>query len=463
MPSRHRLLRIDTCRTVGPVAAGARASEMGEEVQPANSNQASLNRISLHMLLRVTVGCMGLAAEPLFVGKLYGGDASAAMRLLAQTSGASGLLQFLLNPTFGTLSDTIGRKIFFMIGPLSNAIANLCCALFPTNVELFAVTRVIAKAMGTLSGSTICAAALSDVASGDALSNAFARLGSCASLGVCVGPLIGTAMLSRGVSVSSCYFMQAIAGFFHSMVVAILIRETLPSGERRPFLGFKNPLSFLKLFTSGRPLRLMSLSCGFACFADGANLNDIEQMWIANDVVDMGLNANSLYLSLWGILGSAGGLFVPAVLPILGKRLFATFSTLTNFLACVLWGAVPRAWAMFGGIFLHFPGINANSSLPLKTQATEIAIASGLGRGEFAGYFGNLRALTVAVGPFLFGNMYAWGRTVAPGRNLGFWSAALLGCVVPEIFHRMLSNSDFDTGNLSDIDKSNAKDDGLSA
>ena len=77
---------------------------------------------------------------------------------------------------------------------------------------------------------------------------------------------------------------------------------------------------------------------------------------------------------------------------------------------------------MFGGIFLHFPGINANSSLPLKTQATEIAIASGLGRGEFAGYFGNLRALTVAVGPFLFGNMYAWGRTVAPGRNLGFWS-----------------------------------------
>jgi DHA1 family tetracycline resistance protein-like MFS transporter len=406
--------------------------------------QGSLNRISFHMLLRVSVGCMGLAAEPLFVGNLMGGDASAAMVLLARTSGASGLVQFLFNPTFGTLSDSFGRKIFFMVGPLTNAIGNLCCALFPTNTALFAITRVLGKAMATLSGSTVCAAALSDLATGDALSSAFARLGSCASLGVVAGPLIGTAMLTRGMSVTSVYLAQAIAGFFHTAIVAILIRETLPREERRPFAGFKNPFSFLQLFTRGRKLRLMCLSCGFACFADGGNLNDIEQMWIANDVVDMGLNANSLYLSLWGILGSAGGLFVPVALPVLGKRGFATVTTFTNFLACMVWGLVPRAWAMFAGIFLHFPGINANASLPLKTQATEIAIASGLGRGEFAGYFGNLRALTVAVGPFLFGNMYAWGRTATPGRNLGYWAAALLGCVLPEVFHRMLSNADFE-------------------
>ena len=427
-----------------------------EEQNKARFNQGSLNRISLHMLLRVTVGCMGLAAEPRFVGNLYGGDPSAAMRLLAQTSGASGLVQFLLNPTFGMMSDTLGRKIFFMVGPLTNAIANLCCAIFPTNIPLFAITRVIAKAMITLSGSTVCAAALSDLASGDALSNAFAQLGSCASLGVCVGPLIGTAMLSRGVSVTSCYFVQAMAGFLHTMIVAVLIRETLPRDERRPFVGFKNPFSFVKLFTCGRPLRLMSLSCGFACFADGGNLNDIEQMWIANDVADMGLTANSIYLSLWGILGGAGGLFVPAVLPVLGKRRFATLTTWMNCLACILWGAVPRAWAMFAGIGLHFPGINANSSLPLKTQATCLAIAAGFGRGEFAGYFGNLRALTVAVGPYWFGNMYAWGRTVVPGRNLGYWSAAVLGCAMPEILHRMLSDSDFEMASMADVDNSNA-------
>ena len=110
-------------------------------------------------------------------------------------------------------------------------------------------------------------------------------------------------------------------------------------------------------------------------------------------------------------------------------------TTFTNFLACVVWGAVvshrtvptvsslpsrtmssepgalggsqPRAWAMFAGICLHFPGINANSALCLKTEATETALESGMAKGEFAGYFGNLRALTVAVGPFIFGVAHA--------------------------------------------------------
>jgi len=74
-------------------------------------------------------------------------------------------------------------------------------------------------------------------------------------------------------------------------------------------------------------------------------------MWIANDVTDMGLTANSVYLTLWGILGSAGGLLVPVLLPKLGKRGFTTFTTFTNFLACTVWGWAPRAWAMFGGIW----------------------------------------------------------------------------------------------------------------
>jgi hypothetical protein len=34
----------------------------------------------------------------------------------------------------------------------------------------------------------------------------------------------------------------------------------------------------LRLFRSGRCLRLAALSCGFGCFADGANLNDIDQV-----------------------------------------------------------------------------------------------------------------------------------------------------------------------------------------
>lgn len=71
-----------------------------------------------------------------------------------------------------------------------------------------------------------------------------------------------------------------------------------------------------------------------------------------------------------------------------------------------------------------------------------------MGRGEFAGYYGSMRALTVAIGPYVFGNLYAWGRTaftnVCTGRprfNLGFFAAAVLGCAVPEVFHQLLRSS----------------------
>ena len=39
-----------------------------------------------------------------------------------------------------------------------------------------------------------------------------------------------------------------------------------------------HPPGMLRLFRSGRCLRLAALSCGFGCFADGANLNDIDQV-----------------------------------------------------------------------------------------------------------------------------------------------------------------------------------------
>jgi len=44
-----------------------------------------------------------------------------------------------------------------------------------------------------------------------------------------------------------------------------------------------NPFAFTTLFRRGRKLSMLCASCGLACFADGGNLNDIEQMWIKNE------------------------------------------------------------------------------------------------------------------------------------------------------------------------------------
>ena len=64
------------------------------------------------------------------------------MRLLALISSSSGLLQFFLTPTFGTLSDRFGRKPFLLIGPAWNTIGNALIA-YTQSPSLFMVLRVV--------------------------------------------------------------------------------------------------------------------------------------------------------------------------------------------------------------------------------------------------------------------------------------------------------------------------------
>jgi MFS family permease len=300
---------------------------MGAASSPAGRAK-SVRMISAHMFLNVCNKCQGLTAEPLLATAICGGDASAAMRMLASSSLVSGVLQFLLNPTFGTLSDRFGRKPFFLIGPASSIAWCGLVAAFPRNRALFLLCRTLSKALGTLSGSTICSAALSDCASGDELSTASGRLGSAACTGVIFGPLLGAALLARGFGARAVYALQTVSFAIQSVIVVLLLPETLQvrvnsllalsctanvavlarltlrtlqrrPGEKRPAVRFVNPLSFTRLFAHGRKLGLLSASAGFACFVDGSNLNDIEQMWIKEDVPDMGIGSNSLYLMLW--------------------------------------------------------------------------------------------------------------------------------------------------------------------
>jgi hypothetical protein len=184
---------------------------------------------------------------------------------------------------------------------------------------LFTVLRVVGKTLQTLSGSTTSMAALSDCASGDRLTFWSAWLGSAACVGVIIGGWIETAILAlrgqgkdapsfcaiftlnasfyqdrlgtnirsltqkrSGVSLGATqtvYLTMSAMGAVHTAMVALLLQETLPKEERKADPPrFQSPLGMFKLFSNGRSLRLAALSCSFACFADGANLNDIDQV-----------------------------------------------------------------------------------------------------------------------------------------------------------------------------------------
>jgi MFS family permease len=93
-----------------------------------------------------------MASEPVQAVAICGGDATAAMQMLASSSALSGLLQWALNPTFGKLSDIYGRKPFLMIGPSTNCLFNCLIATNPTNRRLFVALRVLGEPSAARAG-----------------------------------------------------------------------------------------------------------------------------------------------------------------------------------------------------------------------------------------------------------------------------------------------------------------------
>ena len=68
-----------------------------------------------------------------------------------------------------------------------------------------------------------------------------------------------------------------------------------------------------------------------------------------------------------------------------------------------------------------------------------------MGRGEYAGYFSNLRALVVATAPLMYGNIYAAVQdnpSYPPG--LAYFVCAVMGCIIPELLHQSVSSKDIE-------------------
>ena len=86
---------------------------------------------------------------------------------------------------------------------------------------------------------------------------------------------------------------------------------------------------------------------------------------------------------------------------------------------------------------------DAGSKSALQGAATDHAVAAGFGRGEFSGYFNNLRATSVFLCPLIYGRLYAWlmERGVMPGRT--WWLLMVVASLVPELLHRSIRDADY--------------------
>lgn len=429
------------------VAAGMVRSADGDELPQAKSDRA-VGAVMVYMALKVMADTTTTAVWPLLLLETYGGDVARATTAAATMSSLCGVAELLINPMVGRLSDALGRKPFFYLGPLANCLTSLLQIAYPHSVAACYLQRVASQTLSTVSGSTIGTATLADVASGDKLTGALGALGSWAGLGVIIGPLISGTLTrvfgSRLNPVTVAFGARAVVSGSTVLFLALRLQETLPVAKRRPFtLGGVNPLGFLRLFRGSAPLRRLALANGLASMCEGKMTSDTNIAYIRNEV-GFGADQITAYLTSWGVACFCSGKYlVKAVVRAVGPRVYTDIAMTTNALAHLVLGLVPHGWAVWAYVALLTPGINNLSAAAIKSQAAAHAIAGGMGKGEFSAAMASLRAVTFVLAPTAWGAIYA--ACVRAGRppGLSLVGAGLVGAVLPALLHRTLSAEDW--------------------
>jgi DHA1 family bicyclomycin/chloramphenicol resistance-like MFS transporter len=131
----------------------------------------------------------------------------------------------------GPLSDAIGRRRPIVFGLLAWSATSFLCALAPSIATLTALR--FAQGLAGSAGIVVARAVVRDLASGDQLVRAFARLMLVVGVVPILAPTLGGAML-RVMSWRWLFVVLGVLGVLFAVGIYLGLRESLPPAQRRP-------------------------------------------------------------------------------------------------------------------------------------------------------------------------------------------------------------------------------------
>ncbi len=313
-------------------------------------------------------------------------------------------------------------------------LAPFCCPRLPV---VWASRLLMSSFSALFGGMNMTAAMLGDVVQGDELAQAFSMMTAVIGVGLFVGTQTGS-FLHRAFGdpryghLSRAFF--AAAGFLHNLSLP----ETLPPSERKHVklrLADANPFGFVKLLTRSRALTVLSLAVTLVVCTEGKVTADLKALWVRD--VGLSLARQGDFISYSLVLGSVGGWLGARLISKIGRRSFTTVACALSALGHAV-VSIPQAWAQWLGFLIMGPGINANNAAALKAYAAQLAVASGMGRGEFQACMASMRSVIIATVPMLYGRLYGMQQSRGEPARWAWWCVAMLGAVLPEVMHRTL-------------------------
>lgn len=308
--------------------------------------------------------------------------------------GIYALMQFVLSPVLGSLSDKFGRRPVLLLSLAGAMVDYLIMAISPF-FWVLAIGRMIAGI--TSASMAVASAYVTDITPEAQRAQRFGLLGAFMGVGFIIGPVLGGAL---GIWWLRAPFLAAAALNGLNLLMALFVLPESRTAEPSKFdLKSLNPLApllWLWNFRALMPLVIVSVVFGLIASVPGS-------LWVLYGADRFGWDSVSIGLSL-SVFGITMALSQALLTGPIAKR-FGDLGTLMigigfDTLAYLLMGFADHGWMGFAVTPLFALG---GISMP-ALQSLMTSKVSKDKQGQLQGVLASLMSLTQVVGP-LFGTL----------------------------------------------------------
>lgn len=403
-----------------------------EAASPTTGQPASRAAVAfIFITLMLDVLSMGVVIPvlPKLIESLTHGTQADAVRIGGWLGLVWAVMQFLVTPIQGALSDRFGRRPVLLVSMTGLGLDYILMALAPNLVWLF-VARAISGA--TAASFSTANAYIADVTPPEKRPAAFGLMGAAFGIGFVIGPALGGLAGSHDphlpfwIAASLC-LLNALYGFF-------ILPESLPPERRSKKFSFANANVVGAFRLLGSNVQLAGLATAHFFYAVAHNVYPAVFMWFTMYRYGWTEALNGFALAAVGVASIIvqGGLIGPVV-KALGQRrsmMAGLLFGITGFMIYAVgpfdftvWIAIPIA-ALWG---FYTPA--AQSIMTQQVDPTK--------QGQLQGALGSLMGIAAIVSPPLYTSGFAASiehKDIAPDLPiLGapfFVAAALLACAL---------------------------------
>lgn len=347
------------------------------------------------VLVTVLLDVMGIGliipVLPALVGEFTGSRDSLAF-WYGVLGAAYGLMQFLVAPLLGALSDRFGRRKILLVA-LTGLGTSLLLQGFATSLAMLFAARLISGA--TAATISVSSAYVADITTDSDRSRGFGLIGAMFGLGFIIGPVLGG--LVGDLNHRWPFFMAAGLCFLNVMFGLFVLPESLPPERRTRFsLARANPLAALRGLNDAKGIGALVLAFAFTNLAQFI----LHSVWVLYTETRFGWtpSQNGLALFLVGVAGVVvQGYLLSRVVGRWGEQRTVLVGMVFGTLAFLSYGL-----ATSGGVLLATIAVTFLSGLAAPALKSMISKRFDARRqGITMGALDSINGMMTVIGPLL--------------------------------------------------------------